>query len=769
MKENIHPTIFLTLVIFTFWGFLTLHSASVQWPDDSKINLPICTESGDQQLPKIVSDGNNGAIIAWLDNRNSQNDIYIQRVDAYGTVKWNFEGIFIGTISGNQPHEIVDDGNGGVIVVWTTGRNGLRAQRINDQGIKKWTEIGILICDTPHRSIKTFKDGFGGIIITWMDTRNGYHDLYAQRVDKNGQTKWKSNGTSILTGLVTPGNDYNPKIIYPEITTDYAGGAIIVWMDNRGTQDRLFGQRVDSLGVPKWTENGVEIGRTYCTDINLKIATDRFGGAIITWIDHRSDNHDVYAQRIDSSGAVKWKTDGVAICKNKLTQIDQNLLSFEKGYTIITWSDGRSSTINNANYYIYAQCINLNGEILWDEKGIELCSFSNQYQNQSNHYSELVSDCRGGAIITWTASSRDMEISNIYAQRVNRKGEIQWGSSCVIVCNADNYQVSPKIVSDGLGGGIITWKDYRNNNPDIYAQRVFFNASIMSQKIDDFERYDGELGSSWAAHSDLVISNNSNLHNRSTINSWEYLGVYNGVVNPKEVSIEWASANDGCDSNGAEASGITFVDTFSPYSSGYLIYVRDGKLRLWSISNSSTIAQLEFKFVDEPYPAPGRIMKVIFDNEVYSFKVFINNVHIATISDSLKRHNLSNFYGGVMMYGNVKNDIESFMAGHELITSVKNRKFNSTLKTPISLILGQNYPNPFNLETTIPFDLVTKSMVKIVLIDILGQEVMTITNREFDAGHYKLNLNLMSLTSGVYFYKLEVGGFVEVKKMVLIK
>ena len=83
--------------------------------------------------------------------------------------------------------------------------------------------------------------------------------------------------------------------------------------------------------------------------------------------------------------------------------------------------------------------------------------------------------------------------------------------------------------------------------------------------------------------------------------------------------------------------------------------------------------------------------------------------------------------------------------------------------------LSQNYPNPFNPVTTIKFGIPKQGLVKMVVSDILGREVMLLVKEVRSAGNYEVKFDGSNLASGVYFYKIEAGDFVEVKKMVLIK
>ena len=100
----------------------------------------------------------------------------------------------------------------------------------------------------------------------------------------------------------------------------------------------------------------------------------------------------------------------------------------------------------------------------------------------------------------------------------------------------------------------------------------------------------------------------------------------------------------------------------------------------------------------------------------------------------------------------------------EIITSVENETTQ-----PINLLLSQNYPNPFNPSTKIKYSVPQSSQVQIKVFDVLGNEVETLVNVEKPIGTYELTWYATNLPSGVYFYQLKAGSFVETKKMILLK
>jgi len=83
--------------------------------------------------------------------------------------------------------------------------------------------------------------------------------------------------------------------------------------------------------------------------------------------------------------------------------------------------------------------------------------------------------------------------------------------------------------------------------------------------------------------------------------------------------------------------------------------------------------------------------------------------------------------------------------------------------------LSQNYPNPFNPVTKINYSLPKSGFVTMKVYDMLGREVVNLISENKTAGNYSVDFNASNLTSGVYFYRLESNGFVDTKKMMLVK
>jgi hypothetical protein len=96
-------------------------------------------------------------------------------------------------------------------------------------------------------------------------------------------------------------------------------------------------------------------------------------------------------------------------------------------------------------------------------------------------------------------------------------------------------------------------------------------------------------------------------------------------------------------------------------------------------------------------------------------------------------------------------------------------KSTSDLTIPEEFVLFQNFPNPFNPNTAIRFGLPGASAVTLELYNPLGQKVKTIFRGSKNAGYHQIQLDASQLNSGIYIYRMQADGFVESKKLLLLK
>jgi len=110
------------------------------------------------------------------------------------------------------------------------------------------------------------------------------------------------------------------------------------------------------------------------------------------------------------------------------------------------------------------------------------------------------------------------------------------------------------------------------------------------------------------------------------------------------------------------------------------------------------------------------------------------------------------------------NQDEGYLLAINGISSV-----NETQSFPNDFVLNQNYPNPFNPSTTIKFSIPNEEFISLEVFNSLGEEVVELVNETKPMGNYSVTFDASALTSGVYFYKLSAGSFIQTRKMILVK
>ncbi len=447
-----------------------------EWTPLPTVSTPVSLSTGDQLYPQIAADDNNGGIIVWQDMRNGNSDIYAQHISRNGTVQWPVDGMPVCAAADSQylPH-IISDGNEGTIISWIDRRNGapeIYVQRISKPGNPIWTTNGVLTAsnaaDGNIASQRTIiGDNAGGAVITWQDITEAKRGIYAQRIDSSGVLRWASDGAPLCSGIV------NPSL--PSVCSDGKGGAIITWCDIRlNDTSQVFAQRIDAGGSVRWKVNGVLISNPTNLNTFPSITSDLAGGAIISWWHYTAaDKIEIYAQRIDSTGTPQWTSGGIPVCATATngSQLFSYPVSDGNGGTIVLWWDTR----NNFNDF-YAQHLGSSGQRLWDATGIPVCSLI-----PGATLPAITADGNAGAIITWSdVRNGDRDI---FAQQVSANSSIAWTANGVAVCTAVDVQQIPSVIATSDGSGIITWQDYRNNNWDIFAQIIRPDGTLRTNHL----------------------------------------------------------------------------------------------------------------------------------------------------------------------------------------------------------------------------------------------------------------------------------------------
>lgn len=452
-------------------------------PDDPRVNVPLCTAADNQFVPSAVADGGGGVVVAWTDHRSGVDyDVFAQHLLASGDVDpaWPVNGSPVCVAAGDQLFPVgVPDGSGGVVLAWIDRRGtdyDLYAQHVLADGSTDaaWPVNGVALTlavgDQLGPSIVS--DGLGGAIVTWYDLRHGLdYDIYAQHVTSGGvvDPAWPVDGLAVCTA---PGYQ-----LFPVAVRDGAGGAIVAWYDPRtGAGYDIYAQHVLPAGVvdPAWPVDGLPVCTAPGDQVAPQITTDGAGGAIVAWADGRSGvDDDVYAQHVQASGAVDpaWIPGGVVVTAAVGDQLAPAILPDGSGGAIVAWTDARAG-----NDDVYLQRVRSDGRIAdgWPDDGRAACAAAGDQR-----FPLLVTDGAGGAVVAWMDHRGNDD--DVYAAHVGAAGVMDpaWPIDGRALCLASGDQAYPTPVPDGEGGALVAWQDGRGPiDVDIYAQRVFASGQL---------------------------------------------------------------------------------------------------------------------------------------------------------------------------------------------------------------------------------------------------------------------------------------------------
>ena len=411
---------------------------------------------------KITGDGDGGAIAVYEDV--SGGNIYAQKINTEGKTVWGEKGVLLGN-TGSQSYslsntQVIYNAAGGTFVSWYSyAPKALSPEfyvtKLDTDGKTTWQQDF-------SRVDQLISDGNGGAIIGYTDA-DGLK-LYLNSIDANG------NETNPIGNKIAPGVSNNGNLQEWQMVSDNAGGAIIAWVESQyptGKQpgesqavDRIYAQRIDVTGSLLWGDNGNGISVYNPPEDSgvqsLQITDDGAGGAILSWFQsteiinkgnngQKTQNWDIFSQKIDDNGNVLWQPDGVSL---KISETDKQaapsnpvLTSDNSGGAIIAWRDSRDSGANFAS--VYAQRLDADGNLKWDAGGIKVAMTS------VNPRPLIISGDLGGAIIVYS-SQEDGRILN--AQKLDGNGHTIFPQNGITITR--NGFVSDSIVSDGQGGVI---------------------------------------------------------------------------------------------------------------------------------------------------------------------------------------------------------------------------------------------------------------------------------------------------------------------------
>lgn len=421
--------------------FGTCGVAVARWPH--RVDLDLLGTSTDTFAgsPWSASDGSGGVFLAWDDNRNSAltgRDIYIQRFNSEGVPQWNVDGIAVVTANESQVDPIVvSGGSDSVFVVWADSRlpNSPRVyvQRFNGIGQRQWSLNGVRSGSNEFAQtrIAAVGDPAGNLFIVWAESSNNFR-TFVQKFDATGTPLFGGSGVEFSSGVFDGGSAINvisdgaggavvgwiqygdnPRTVWVQrilsdgsaaydpvgfgndthamtnllpMAPDGAGGVIVGWQSDHGTDENLYMQRVDGSGGLPWGAPSRPLVDQPGVQDNLSLVTDTQGGVFAAWDDLRTGTDNVYVQRVTSTGTMGFTGHGIAVGESVEKRSRARLMADGTGNVIVAYHENKDG--------IHAQKIAADGRRLWGSTGVPVTD------NSAITEPRITSDGNAGAILS---------------------------------------------------------------------------------------------------------------------------------------------------------------------------------------------------------------------------------------------------------------------------------------------------------------------------------------------------------------------------------
>lgn len=416
-------------------------------------------------------------VAVWTDDRTADSNVYVQAIDANGAAIGTANGNKVSASTGSHFLEFgtCKDGSTGSFVAFNDYRSGVRldvyCQRLSTALAEQWAAGGVAICTAAagdKTNVVVVPDGLGGAIIAWKDARGGAskNSIYVQRINSAGAVQWTANG-------VKADSDATRDCYDQLLVSDGAGGCIVAWAAATLSNVKVMAQRFNSSGSAQWTAGGVTVLSTTAGGTTA----DPLGGLLYDsggcYVAMRNTSSQAVIQRLASDGSVhsgSWTTDGIAIGSSVYGSTARpSLVTDGSGGVIVTWPSSASGTAK-----IYAQRVDSTGAIQWTSGGLVAATLPGTVAAgySLGEWKTVMADGSGGAFVV-VSYNAPASSSEAMCARINSSGTVLW-TTTVAALSALYTQVVRDIASDGVSGAWLPIERYiiSSNEYDVLCQRV---------------------------------------------------------------------------------------------------------------------------------------------------------------------------------------------------------------------------------------------------------------------------------------------------------
>uniref|UniRef100_A0A7V2ZHG4 T9SS type A sorting domain-containing protein n=1 Tax=Ignavibacterium album TaxID=591197 RepID=A0A7V2ZHG4_9BACT len=460
-------------IAFTYWltSLILFCSISLnaQWAYDPSTNTKLVVNPNDPINISSVGDKKGGVFIIWQDSKSSnKSDVLFLHVNKDGETSFRSDGKSVSLSLQNkfEPQAILLN-SGDLLILWkekiSENASEIFIQKVTSKGLRLWSDYGIQLTrlnkDIKEYSVNVDKNGNTNVIFITKEINSPTNSIHLIKFNSNGNVI--KNPIELLSNSESKFSDCRIQSVSDK-------QFFINWLETKDSRATLlFGKFTllnDSITVNKKTiSKSNENVISYATTL---IGNDLY----INWYSQEKQKT-IYHQLISSDGTLKWGNEGKLVTTKRGQNSNSQFTVMHKNI-FVSWVNDYGNDKN-----IYAQLFDLNGNKLWKEASSAVIEFEGDQFGQ-----KVISDNRGNFIVAWIDRRFSKQFGNVYAQKLNENGEMQWTKTGIDLGTYTNSEKSYlNLISDEQGGAIAIFKDKREKKSEIYGQKIYSTGTYAGQ------------------------------------------------------------------------------------------------------------------------------------------------------------------------------------------------------------------------------------------------------------------------------------------------